>query len=325
MVMAQSLFLTLHARHPGIAIDVLAPGWSRPVLARMPQVRRAVELDVAHGELAWGRRRRMGLALRDAGYDQAIVLPRSLKAALAPFHARIRRRTGYRGESRYWLINDMRPLDRQALPRMVQRLVALGLEPGEALPEPLPTPSLTCDPTRVAALRAAHGLDPARPAAAIMAGARYGPAKCWPLERYAELAGRLRDAGFQVWLLGSAADRQDAERIDAAAGGGTLNLCGRTGLDDAIDLLSAAAVAVGNDSGLLHVAAAVGTPVVALYGSSTPAYTPPLTEKRRVIYRGLACSPCFQRHCPLGHYRCLTEITVDEVYTAAASVAGATS
>lgn len=305
MVMAQSLFMTLVAR--GAKVDVVAPEWSLPLLARMPEVCRAVALPVGHGSLGLAERWRIGRALRAEHYDQAIVLPRSFKAALIPFFARIPHRTGYRGEMRYGLINDRRELDKVLLPRVVQRYVALGLDVGAELPASLPQPHLRVDLRNRDRLVGSLGLDTTRCVVAFLPGAEYGPAKRWPLAYYRETAQWLAERGYSVWVLGSAKEAADGEKI---AGGNplTINLCGRTRLEDAIDLMSLAALAVSNDSGLMHVAAAVGVPLVAIYGSSSPDYTPPLTDNAQLMYRHLECSPCFKRTCPFGHYRCLQEI-----------------
>lgn len=311
MVMAQSLFMLLKVRNPHTAIDVLAPAWSLPVLQRMPQIRKPIPIPVQHGELAVGKRWRLGRALSREHYGRAIVLPRSLKAALVPWFASIPQRTGFRGEMRFGLINDLRPMDKAVLDQTVKRFVALGLDKGEPLPA-LPLPVLTVSPGNQASIMLKLGLDSRRPAIALMPGAEYGPAKCWPLEYFAELSGKLVADGFAVWVLGSARDRDAGERISSA--GKAVNLCGQTDLADAIDLLAYCRAAVSNDSGLMHVAAAAGTEVIAIYGSSTPDYTPPLTARKRVHYLALDCSPCFERHCPLGHLRCLRDIGPDRVY-----------
>lgn len=312
MVMAQSLFKLLKSRAPDTAIDVLAPGWSLPIVERMPEVRAGIALDVAHGEVGIGKRRAVARDL--PAYDQAIVLPRSLKAALAPFFAGIPVRTGFRGETRYWLINDMRPFDKAVLDQTVKRFTALGLDPGESLPDKLPNPALDVDAERQRVLIDELGLDTSRPVIAFMPGAEYGPAKCWPLEYFAELARRLDDKGYAVWVLGSAKDAPAGDVIanDSAA----VNLCGKTKLADAIDLLALAEQAVSNDSGLMHIAAAVGTHVQAIYGSSSPYFTPPLTDNKTIHYLDLDCSPCFQRECPLGHLDCLRNIRPDSVLLA---------
>lgn len=306
MVMAQSLFKTLKQRPQPVEIDVLAPAWSNPILARMPEVRDIINLPVAHGELGMGRRYQLGKTLRSKHYDQAIITPRSFKAALVPFFARAKQRTGYRGEMRYGLVNDMRPLDKTVLRQTVQRYVALGLDRDAPQPPGILFPALDIDKDNLNRLLANLGLNIDKPVIAMMPGAEYGEAKRWPLEYYAELAGRLIEQGNQVWILGSDKDRQAAEVI--AKNNSAVNLCGKTKLEDTIDLLSACELAVTNDSGLMHVAAAVDIPLVAIYGSSTPDYTPPLTDKARIEYLAMACSPCFKRECPLGHTKCLYDI-----------------
>jgi heptosyltransferase-2 len=315
MVMAQSLFMALHARQD-YAIDVLAPPWSLPLLERMPEVRRGIALPLGHGEFGLGARWRLGRDLSPERYDQAIALPNSLKSALVPFFAGIPTRTGFRGEMRYGLLNDLRILDKSRLPMTVQRFVSLGLPPEAELPDPLPTPRLRADPANQRRLREQLGLSGAEPAIAFMPGAEYGPAKQWPLPHFAALADRLADRGCQIWVLGSAKDHPAGEEIRALAGGRVFNLCGRTVLADAVDLLDMSAAAVTNDSGLMHVAAALDKPLVALFGSSTPDHTPPLSKRAAILYLRLECSPCFARNCPLGHTRCLAEIGPDSVLSA---------
>lgn len=311
MVMSQSLFKVLKARQPERAIDVLAPEWSLPVVSRMPEVRAGVVSKTAHGDIDLATRRRVAADLRDR-YDQAIVIPRSFKAALVPWMARVPVRTGFRGELRYLLINDVRPFDREALGQTVKRFVALGLDAGEDLPRELPHPSLRISTENQARLLDALGLDLERPIVAMMPGAEYGPAKRWPLEYFTALAARLEAAGYGVWIFGSPKDAAAGSRI--AAGSRALNLCGQTSLEDVIDLLAACEQAVSNDSGLMHIAAAVGTRVHVIYGSSSSKITPPLTKSREIYEIDLKCKPCFKRKCPLGHLRCLREVSVDAVF-----------
>ena len=316
MVMAQSLAMLLGRRRPELAIDMLAPAWSLPVIARMPEIRKGIVLDTAHGELGFNKRRHLAAWLRPSGYEQAIVLPRSWKAALVPWLAGIPRRTAYRGELRYLLINDRRPFDPAVLDQTVKRFVALGLEPGEPVTD-VPRPRLRVDTEQQAGTIGRLGLDAGRPVIAMMPGAEYGPAKCWPVEYYRELAAALAGRGYAVWVFGSAKEADVGAAI--AAGGSAANLCGRTTLDEAIDLLGACELAVSNDSGLMHVAAAVGARVIALYGSSSPAFTPPLTDRAVVHYLALDCSPCFERRCPLGHYDCLQKILPADVLASIAT------
>jgi heptosyltransferase-2 len=309
MVMAQSLFMVLGAQDSERAIDVLAPGWTRALLERMPQVRRAIEMPVGHGELRLPTRRRLGIELRDGHYRQAIVLPNSLKSALIPWWARIPVRSGYVGEMRQWLLNDCRRLDKQRLVMTVQRFVALALADGAALPDPLPTPVLLTDNenSRAALQRLDLEADQ-KPVLALCPGAEFGAAKKWPEAYYAAVALEWLSRGWQVWLFGSENDAAVCDSINEQAQHGCENLAGRTRLEDAIDLLAMASLVVSNDSGLMHIAAALQRPMVAIYGSSDPGFTPPLSETAMVERLGLDCSPCFQRECPLGHLNCLNEL-----------------
>ncbi|WP_298186709.1 lipopolysaccharide heptosyltransferase II [uncultured Pseudomonas sp.] len=311
MVMAQTLFQCLQQRHPGCAIDVLAPEWSRPILERMPEVRQALSFPLGHGVLELATRRKIGKSLAGQ-YDQAILLPNSLKSALVPFFAGIPKRTGWKGELRYGLLNDLRILDKQRYPLMIERFMALAFEPGDALPQPYPRPALQIDPqSREAALRK-FGLSLDRPVLALCPGAEFGEAKRWPSEHYAKVAEIKIRAGWQVWLFGSKSDHGVGEDIRSRLIPGlreeASNLAGETALAEAIDLLSCANAVVSNDSGLMHVAAALNRPLVAVYGSTSPAFTPPLAEQVEVVRLGLECSPCFDRTCRFGHYNCLGQL-----------------
>ncbi len=310
MVMTQSLLMALKENHPESPLDVLGPGWSLPVIRRMPQVRRALEMPLGHGEFRWRDRYRLGKQLRKERYGQAYVLPRSFKSALVPFHANIPIRTGYLGELRYGLINDIRTAGRAALQTTVQRFVALAGD-GERVMQ-IQQPALAVDNGNQERLIAELELDPYGKIVALLPGAEYGPAKCWPLDYYHRLAHELISQDIAVWVLGSQKDHAAGEVI-AAGLGAVRNLCGRTELEDAIDLLSLSSAAVSNDSGLMHIAAAVGIPLVAIFGSSSPAYTPPLSKKAQTIYLDLECSPCFARECPLGHLNCLKKIGPNQV------------
>ena len=318
MVMAQSLFRLLQTQEPGMAIDVVGPPWSVPLVGRMPEVRRGIPLTVAHGQFAFGARRALGRSLRATGYDRAIVLPRSFKSALLPWFAGIPVRTGFAAELRGLLLNDVRRLDRRLLDQTVKRFLALGVPPGAPVPVPAP-PALRVDEGNRKVLLERLGLG-TRPAIALLPGAAYGPAKQWPISSFTELAGFLTGRGIEVWVLGSAGEQSVGEQIRAGARAHVFNLCGQTSLEDTVDLLSATRAAVTNDSGLMHVAAAAGTHVVALYGSSSPQFTPPLTVRKTILYLGLACSPCFKRECPLGHLNCLRQISPASVQVAMEAV-----
>ncbi len=320
MVMAQSLFKVLRQQQPDAEIDVLAPGWSLPLLQRMPEVSDAIEMSVGHGALDLKARYRLGRSLAERGYDQAILLPNSLKSALVPFWAKIPRRTGWVGEMRYGLLNDIRKLDRSSLTMTVQRFVALAYPPETDMSGDIPLPKLEVSDSDVDAAKRDIGLDEAERLLILCPGAEYGPAKCWPQECYAELASRMIEQGWSVWLFGSDKDREVCAAVNSAASGRCVDLSGRTTLAQAVDLMSLADAVVSNDSGLMHVAAALDRPLVAIYGSSDPGFTPPLNPRNKILHLGLDCSPCFKRECPEHHLKCLKGIDVGMVYAAVQQV-----
>jgi heptosyltransferase-2 len=311
-LLAQPLFARLHAARPGLALHAVAPSWTAPVLARMPEIEEVIETPLVHGRLQLGARLRLAGVLRAGRYDEAIVLPNSWKSALPPFLAGIPRRIGFVGEARYGLLNVRYRLDEAAVPLMAERYAQLAAAPGDAPPRPFAPPRLEVDEANLAIAIARFGLDRARPVAAFCPGAEYGPAKRWPARHFAALARALAARGRRVWLIGSPGDRAIGDEIAKLANGAAINLCGRTDLAAAIDLLSIAEVVVSNDSGLMHVAAALGRPLVALYGSSSPAHTPPLAPAR-LVSLGIECSPCFQRECPLGHFKCMNDLLPERV------------
>ncbi|MCP1107658.1 ADP-heptose--LPS heptosyltransferase RfaF [Serratia nevei] len=292
MMMSQSLYRTLKAEYPSAEIDVMAPAWCRPLLARMPEVNQALAMPLGHGALGLGERRRLGRALRANRYDRAYVLPNSFKSALVPFFADIPQRTGWRGEMRYGLLNDVRVLDKAAFPLMVQRYVALAYDKGriqraDDLPQPLLWPRLQVSDEEIAETAAAFNLTDGRPIVGFCPGAEFGPAKRWPHYHYATLAQQLIESGYQVALFGSAKDHEAGEQIRAALQENTRefcrNLAGETQLEQAVILIAACRAVVSNDSGLMHVAAALNKPLIALYGPSSPDFTPPLSNRARVI------------------------------------------
>ena len=312
-VMTQPLFMRLKQRFPDSRIDVYAPYWVAPVLARMPQVNEIILNPFGHGQLRLFERLRAARKLRAAGYDQAIVLPNSFKSALIPFLAGIPQRTGFVGEKRYGLLNDARPLDAQTYPLLVERFALLAEPRHQMLTRPVPPPRLRVNDNQRDATLLRLNLSSQQPIIALCPGAEYGPAKRWPEAYFGQLAQSLHKQGFQIWLIGSAKDQLIGAAVNAASGGVCRNLCGQTTLDEAIDLLSYAASVVSNDSGLMHVAAALNKPLLALYGSSSPAFTPPLSARAHIVSLNLSCSPCFKRECPLGHFHCMVKLTPEHV------------
>lgn len=312
MVMAQSLFRCLKDQNADCEIVVMAPDWTRPLLDRMPEVSASLSAQLGHGELKLGLRRKIGRGLRNDGYTHGIVLPNSFKSALIPFHAKIPRRIGWQGEWRYPLLNDCRKLMPGAFPRMVDRFAALAYAPADSPPAEIPFPRLKVDDENTAQALDKFKLQPGNKVLAVCAGAEFGAAKQWPAEHYAELVNTLIHQGWQAWFFGSANDGLITESILADIEPDNLeqcaNLTGATSLAEAIDLMSCANMVVSNDSGLMHVAAALNKPVVALYGSTSADFTPPLTERVKLLATDIECRPCFKRECPYGHLKCLTEL-----------------
>ena len=314
MVMAQSLFKLIKQRRPQAQIEVVAPAWAESLLARMPEVAQAFSLPVGHRQLGLGSRWELGRQLRDRKYEQAIILPNSFKSALIPVFAAARRRTGLLGEYRWGLLNDIRRLDKQKLPRRVDSYIALALEAGEPMPAVVPYPSLTVSPSDAKATLEKFSVEhPSGPVLGICPGAEYGPTKQWPASYYAEVANNKLKQDWQVWLFGSGKDVPITEEIQALTDGRCLNLGGRTSLDECIDLMSLLTTVVTNDSGLMHVAAGLGRDLVAIYGCTSPEHNPPLHSRATILYLGLDCSPCYQRECPLGHLNCLRQLQPTQV------------
>ena len=311
MVMAHTLVQVLHA-DGNPTIEILAPPATAPLAERMPGVAGAKVLDVRHGEWGLGKRRSMALDLRGGAFDAAYVLPNSFKSALVPYWARIPQRIGWHGEGRFGVLNERRRLDPERYPLMIERFMALGRSAGAAIVKPYPQPRLTVDEDNRRAVVERLALDLEAPVTILCPGAEYGEAKRWPERHFAAVANHASAAGHAVWLIGSPNDEPVCATIEALASA-AINLAGQTSLLDAVDLLSLAKQVVTNDSGLMHVAGALDRPVVALYGSTTPAFTPPLGEAAIVLHEDLPCRPCFQRECPLGHLDCLNRLDPSRV------------
>ena len=318
-ILSEPLIARVRAAGVEAPIDVVAPPWCGPVYARMRGIGRIIDSPAAHGQFALRERRTLGIALRAARYTHAYVLPNTWKSALVPWFARIPRRIGYSGEARYGLLTQARRLDRRALPQLASRYAALAAPPHDAPSREPEAPVLVPDPATRSAAMEALALTRARPVAILCPGAEFGPAKRWPAAHFATLATRLVQDGYAVWIVGSPKDMPVAAQVLAtcASPRGVIDLCGHTDLGTAIDLMSVASLVVSNDSGLMHAAAAVRAPLVALFGSSSPLYTPPLSDTARIARIEISCSPCFKRECPLGHFRCMRELQPELVYNLA--------
>lgn len=293
MMMSHSLYRLLAQYHPSAQIDVMAPDWCRPLLSLMPEVNKALVMPFSHGSLALEKRRQLGRMLQQSRYQKSLVLPNSFKSALVPFFANIPHRTGWRGEIRYGLLNDIRTLDNQAFPLMVQRYSALAFDRQKMhcaadLPTPLPWPQLTVSATAIEKTLNTFALDSTRPIIGFCTGAEFNIAKRWPHYHYAKLAEILIYRGYQVALLGSAKDYETGVTIGSILATNyrsyCRNLAGKTSLEQAINLIAACKGIISNDSGLMHIASALNRPLVALFGPSNPNFTPPLSNQAQIIH-----------------------------------------
>ncbi|EKE01983.1 MAG: hypothetical protein ACD_21C00011G0008 [uncultured bacterium] len=316
LVMAQSLFKLLKKQDPNCSIDVFANKALHGVLEHMPEVDNYLTSPFEHGELKLLERFKFAKKLRNNSYTHAYVLPNSLKSSLIPFWANILQRFGWLGECRFVLLNNIKT-STEKWPLMVERFVALGMKSGEPLPNPLPLPQLQVSKEQInAALDRLKINLPQKPILALCPGAEYGIAKRWPTAHFAKVAQIKKSEGWDVWIFGGPKDKIVAQEIQTQSNNICLDLAGKTSLSDAIALLSLAKVVIANDTGLMHVAAALDRQLVAIYGSSSPEFTPPLTDKAKILSLNLPCSPCFKRECPLKHMKCLNDLRPELVLQA---------
>jgi heptosyltransferase-2 len=320
--MTQPLLATLKTQYPQSKIDVLASTWVAPIYRACSEVSEVIEAKFAHKQLQWGLRKQIAKELQAKNYQACFVLPNSFKSALIPWLANIPFRIGYRGEMRYGLINvALENPSKVNRPPMVEHYLALS----QALKEQKESLLSTSRPTLNVSALAKQAVEKKLASASInpnsifvfCPGAEYGPTKRWPADHFAKLARGLieQNANAQIMLLGSKSDQNIAQNIQKQADLqlNVHNWCGSTSLDEAIALIGMARAVVSNDSGLMHIAAALKTPQAAIFGSSDPAHTPPLSERAQVIWLNLPCSPCHKKECPLGHLRCLNDILPEQV------------
>jgi heptosyltransferase-2 len=317
-VMAQPLLQLLKQQHPARPIDVLAPASVAPIWRAMAEVDSVLETPFRHRALQLKQRWRTAQLLRRRGYLDAYVLPNTLKYALIPWLAGIPRRVGYQGEMRYGLLNVMHHDATPPRP-MVPFYAALAHDPAAAPPARTPRPVLGAHAEQIAAVCARLGIAPGRALVLFAPGAEFGAAKRWPAAHFAALARHIHAADplAQIGLLGSPNDAPACDEIVAITGAaGVFNLAGATRLDEAIALIARAAAVVANDSGLLHIASALNRPVVALYGPTDPEHAPPFSDIAAALSLRLACAPCRQRSCPLGHHDCMRQLGAERVWQA---------
>ncbi|HIV14918.1 MAG TPA: lipopolysaccharide heptosyltransferase II [Candidatus Avisuccinivibrio pullicola] len=317
LIMAQSLFKVLKQQDPEGSLTVYAPKYLLPLLERMREVDDTITNPFAHGEFNLTARWADGRRLRQYGFDRVFVLPNSLKSALPAWFAGIPERIGFKGESRYLLLNRMRK-DKDAFPRMVERYVALAYPEVKSAPD-LPSfdyPSLEVKAPSPELLERL-GLDLSRPLLTLGCGANYGPAKLWPPEYFAKVCEFFIRRGGAVLGSGTKKDTPTVHAIMTYLPEDVLpyfhDISGKTSLTEALDLTGASAMAVCNDSGMMHTVAAAGLPQVCIFGSTSTGYTPPLSDKAICLESDEPCHPCFERTCRFGTYACLKKLTPEMV------------
>ena len=314
MIMAQALFKVLKAT-PNCTIDVIAPEWSLPIVQCMPEVSNTIVQPVGHGRLGLLPRYNMAKQLRQQQYDQAIVLTNSWKSALLPFWAKIPQRTGWLGELRWGLLNDVRYLDAKKLPTLMQRYVALAYRKNAAMPAQHPYPALTVEQAHAESTAQKFQVATKnKKILAICPGAAFGTSKRWPEHYFAKVAQSKIEQGWQIWLFGSGQDEPVLARISASLPPNSWHsFAGDVALAEKLALMSIVDVVLTNDSGLMHMASSLGKYILAIYGPTSPAYTPPFGKLANIISKQLSCSPCFKRTCPLKHHNCMQAILPEQI------------
>jgi len=312
-VRGHSVVTLLRDRFPDRPVDLLVTTLCAPLAGYMPGVRRIMIADLPRGRIALAAQLALARRLRHENYGDALIMPRTWKSALAPFLAGISTRTGFFGEGRLFLLNDLR-FGEWKLPRTIDRCAALALPKHAPLPPTWPLPVLKVPADEIATWRRKHGLDGDRPLVALSPGS-VAPARRWPSADYATLSHRLLAEGCDVCVLGGPNEKALGREIV-----GDTRARDLTGDDirEAVLALAAATVAVANDSGLLHVAAALGTPSIGIFGPMTAALWAPLNPLAAAIEieSGLPCRPCNRNVCRLGHHRCLRDISPETVFAA---------
>ncbi len=326
MVMSSSLLRFLKDQYAvkniNLIIDVLTPAHGQDIYSAMPEVSEILISPFKHGEFCFKARKKLGESLIYKNYDEAIVLPNSWKSALVPYFAKIRKRSGFLGEMRFFLLNNIFKLNKKnkkILGLMIQRFCLLGLDKlnnlnkknlSNFLKQALPKPRLVIPNEWVEEVSNKFLIKQNQPLIILCPGAEYGPAKKWPMEHYASLANSLRLLGFSIWILGSQKDQQDGDEIVLKAPG-VINLAGKTSLKEAMVILNSAHQVITNDSGLMHIRAAFDQSLVAIFGSTSPLFTPPLSNQAHILGVDLYCRPCFERICPKkdeAYMKCLKDL-----------------
>ncbi len=303
LIISISLIKALKEKNTNANIDILVNSNLYSLAKMIPGIRNVLSSKTKHGSLSLFYRLCMGYSLRSSGYSECYVLPNSFKSAIIPFLAGIKKRISYLGELRYGLINQIKvPIDRTS--GMVNKYLNLA--------DTNYTEKLKPEIKLVNIKNITKKFNLPKKYYVICPDADYGPSKRWPIKKWSDLASSLSKE-YTVVAIGL--DENIGKKFEEISSKRIINLIGKTSLDEVLEILSMSQLVVTNDSGLMHIAASLDKKIVALYGSSSPLYTPPLinNSKKAIIYKNLSCSPCFKKICPLGHLKCLTSISINEV------------
>mgnify|MGYP001200948281 FL=1 len=310
IVMSQTLLKKIKSNNPKTSIDILVNSSLKNLVERMPEINKVIILDCNHRELGLFKRLRLAKEIKKSSYDQSIVLSRSLKSSLIPYFAKIPIRTGELGELRYLLINDLKEFSKESRRKTASRYISMYSDNNEELSENY-YPSLDSNSENIKNLSEKYDLKKDKKVIIFAPGAAFGPSKMWPVNKFRELGKKLNN-DFKILILGS--NNEKSIGNDIVTNKNMVNLCGKTSIADAVDLMHISKFCVSNDSGLMHLAAATNTKSISIYGSTSPDFTPPLTKNKDIHYKGISCSPCFEKKCKYGHYNCLVDIHSDDVF-----------
>jgi len=310
IVMSQTLLKKIKSNNPKTSIDILVNSSLKNLVERMPEINKVIILDCNHRELGLFKRLRLAKEIKKSSYDRSIVLSRSLKSSLIPYFAKIPIRTGELGELRYLLINDLKEFSKESRRKTASRYISMYSDNNEELSENY-YPSLDSNSENIKNLSEKYDLKKDKKVIIFAPGAAFGPSKMWPVNKFRELGKKLNN-DFKILILGSNNEKSIGNAI--VTNKNMVNLCGKTSIADAVDLMHISKFCVSNDSGLMHLAAATNTKSISIYGSTSPDFTPPLTKNKDIHYKGMSCSPCFEKKCKYGHYNCLVDIHSDDVF-----------
>lgn len=310
VIMSQVLIKKIKYEKSNAKIHILVNSKFKDLANRMNEVDKVLELDCSHKEFGFIKRYKLAKKISNS-YDHSIVLSRSIKSSLIPFMANIKKRTGELGECRFILVNDIKKFTKSFRRKTANRYLSMYGN-AEISVKKNYYPSLNKNEKNLERLVKKFSINTSKQIVIFAPGAAFGPSKMWPQKKFLDLANKIND-NYLILVMGT----QEEEKLGGIICENNtqrLNLCGKTTIVDAIDLMHLSKFCVSNDSGLMHLSAATNTKTISIYGSTSPVYTPPLTENKHIFYKELSCSPCFNKRCKFNHYDCLNNIYAEDVF-----------